>query len=161
MDLLAPSIMSKSYKQSEVSNQQRYCKWLWYKYGLRNKLEINWPDKIECKLVFLSLHYSNYWIRWANSYEKVLKDFCSQSKEVPKVDEDTPKIEGSWYVRKCIWYDKRQCQKYLQNHSPTRGKQMNARTEEWSWSPTHLSTLERRLKKFNDPTSSVKDSSTL
>lgn len=37
--------------------------------------------------------------------------------QVPEVDEDTPKIEGSWYVCDWMWYEKRKPKKNLQNHS--------------------------------------------
>lgn len=37
--------------------------------------------------------------------------------QVPEVDEDTPKIEGSWYVCNWMWYEKRKPKKNLQNHS--------------------------------------------
>ena len=98
LDLLAPSIMSKSYKQNEVSNQQRDCKWLWYKYWLRNELKINWPDNIECILIFLFF-----------KIKKKKKNLCIP--QIIKQYELTIHIEKSWKI--CFWDSQIMYQKWM------------------------------------------------
>lgn len=55
-------------------------------------------------------------------YKYIENDKAKQ--QVPEVDEDTPKIEGTWNIHNWMWYYERQPQKNLQNHSPNTLKWM-------------------------------------
>lgn len=59
-----------------------------------------------------------------NIYTKVFNNNTNHKakQQVPEVDEDTSKIEGSWYIRDWMWYEKRKPKKNLQNHSPNTRK---------------------------------------